>query len=56
MIIYRKYCTPGKIQNEEKAKAAERMLIEFDVQKKEKENEQLKIQNSLQEGRLLLLA
>lgn len=34
--------------NEAKGRAAQRMIIEFDVQKKDKENEQLKIQNSLQ--------
>jgi signal transduction histidine kinase len=43
-----------KFKNEEKTKAAERMLIEFDVQKKEKENEQLKIQNSLQRRQVII--
>ena len=42
-----------KFKNEEKTKAAERMLIEFDVQKKEKENEQLKIQNGLQRRQVI---
>lgn len=36
------------------ANAAQRMIIEFDVQKKERENEQLKIQNSLQKRQVIL--
>lgn len=35
--------------NEAQARAAQRMLIQFGVQRKEKENEQLKIQNKLQQ-------
>lgn len=43
-----------KFNNEEKANAAQRMIIEFEVQKKEKENEQLKIQNSLQKQQVVI--
>src|SRR6266536_3297947 len=35
------------VYNEGKTKATLRMLVEFDVQRKEKENEQLKLQNNL---------
>lgn len=41
-------------KNEEKARAAEHMLMEFDVQRKEKENEQLKLQNSLQRRQVII--
>lgn len=44
-----------RFYNEEKAKAAQRMIIEFEVQKKDRENEQLKIQNHLQKQRLILV-
>lgn len=43
-----------KFNSEEKANAAQRMIIEFEVQKKEKENEQLKIQNSLQKQQVVI--
>jgi two-component system, sensor histidine kinase and response regulator len=43
-----------KFNSEAKANAAQRMIIEFDVQKKEKENEQLKIQNNLQKQRVII--
>ncbi|MEP6845099.1 MAG: tetratricopeptide repeat-containing sensor histidine kinase [Panacibacter sp.] len=43
-----------RFKNEEKAKAAQRMIIEFDVQKKDKENEQLKIQNGLQRQQVFI--
>lgn len=44
----------ARVNNEEKARAAQRMMIEFEVQKKEKENEQLKSQNVLQKQRTFL--
>ena len=42
--------------NEEKSKAAQRMVIEFEVQQKDKENEQLKIQNNLQKQQVTIFA
>lgn len=42
--------------NEKRAKAAQRMLVEFDVQRKEKENEQLKLQNNLQKQHTAIFA
>ncbi|QEC68685.1 hypothetical protein FRZ67_15735 [Panacibacter ginsenosidivorans] len=41
--------------NEERAKAAQRMIVEFEVQKKDKENEQLKIQNGLERQRVIIV-
>jgi len=40
--------------SEEKTKATQRMLVEFDVQSKEKENEQLKVKNNLQHDRMVI--
>jgi signal transduction histidine kinase/predicted negative regulator of RcsB-dependent stress response len=40
--------------SEEKTKATQRMLVEFDVQSKEKENEQLKEKNNLQHDRMVI--
>lgn len=42
--------------SQEKTRATQRMLIEFDVQRKEKENEQLKNQNSLQQQHMAIFA
>ncbi|HRI19314.1 MAG TPA: tetratricopeptide repeat protein [Panacibacter sp.] len=42
--------------NEKKTQATQRMLIEFDVQRKEKENEQLKLQNVLEKQRTAIFA
>ena len=42
--------------NQEKARATQRMLIEFDVQRKEKENDKLKLQNSLQKEQTAIFA
>ena len=42
--------------NQEKTKATQRMLIDFDVQRKEKENEKLKLQNSLQKEQMAIFA
>ena len=39
-----------------KAQASQRMMIEYDLDKKEKENEQLKLQNDLQRQRLAIFA
>lgn len=44
------------VYNEKRARAAQRMLVEFDVQRKEKENEQLKLQNSLQKQHTVIFA
>jgi len=58
MIIYRNILHSRKnSKTRKKAKAAEaECLSNLMFRKKKKETEQLKIQNSLQEGRLLLLA
>lgn len=42
--------------SQEKTKTTQRMLIEFDVQQKEKENEQLKMENSLQQQHMAIFA
>lgn len=42
--------------NEAKTRATQRMLVEFDVQQKEKENEQLKMQNKLQQQHIEIFA
>ena len=42
--------------NEGKIKATQRLLIEFDLQRKEKENEQLKAQNKLQKQNMTIFA
>lgn len=42
--------------NEERTKAAQRLLIEFDLEKKEQENEQLKARNKLQQQNLTIIA
>jgi len=44
------------VYNEGKTKATQRMLVEFDVQRKEKENEQLKLQNNLQQQQMTIFA
>ena len=44
------------VYNEEKTRATQRMLVEFDVQQKEKENEQLKQQNNLQQQHMAIFA
>jgi tetratricopeptide (TPR) repeat protein len=44
-----------RFNNEERAKAAQRMIVEFEVQKKDKENEQLKIQNGLERQRVIIV-
>lgn len=41
--------------NEEKTKAAQKLAIESEMQKKDKENEQLKMQNSLQRKLVILI-
>jgi len=42
--------------SEKKTHATQRMLIDFDVQRKEKENEQLKVENSLQQQHMAIFA
>ncbi|HEY6976786.1 MAG TPA: tetratricopeptide repeat-containing sensor histidine kinase [Chitinophagaceae bacterium] len=42
--------------NQEKTRATQRMLVEFDVQQKEKENQQLKLQNNLQQQHIVIFA
>jgi len=42
--------------NQEKTRATQRMLVEFDVQQKEKENERLKLQNNLQQQHIVVFA
>lgn|GEM_PF-2789375 len=42
--------------SEAKTRATQRMLVEFDVQQKEKENEQLKMQNKLQQQHIEIFA
>jgi len=44
------------VYSEEKTRATQRMLVEFDVQQKEKENEQLKQQNNLQQQHMAIFA
>jgi signal transduction histidine kinase len=44
------------LYGEEKTRATQRMLVEFDVQQKEKENEQLKQQNNLQQQHMAIFA
>ncbi|MEP7318723.1 MAG: tetratricopeptide repeat protein [Panacibacter sp.] len=44
------------VYNEKRVRATQRMLVEFDLQRKEKENEQLKIQNSLQKQHTAIFA
>jgi len=42
--------------SQEKTRATQRMLVELDVQQKEKENEQLKMENSLQQQHMAIFA
>src|SRR6266487_2520054 len=44
------------VYNDGKTKATQRMLVEFDVQRNEKENEQLKLQNNLQRQEMTIFA
>jgi len=46
----------NKYYDQEKTKTTQRMLVEFDVQRKEKENEQLKVQYGLQQQRVTVFA